>query len=206
MELPFKCNPENFKNIYRELYKGQITHEFIRNSLGLSEEVRLKLNGTFPRWLYLLDENDCLYGVKYRIQTALWFNNALDKWQYVSIFPNFIKRWRQPSLHMLEYIGCTTERGEDALAHIDDPGEILLCEDRIVKNIRQLERDCSRVNCQALLNSRYVHVFNKSLPAVGFDKINTKRFTLIYSLVLTARYFFGIKEGVLALVNAIIRL
>ena len=49
VELSFKCKSEEFENIYQKHYKNIITHEFIRSKLGLSDNVRLKLNGTFKR-------------------------------------------------------------------------------------------------------------------------------------------------------------
>lgn len=117
VELPFKCNPEEFERIYQEEYKSKISHGFIRNKLGLSESVRLKLNGTFKRWLYLLDQDNRLYRVQYRIQTALWTDPETGKDNYVSIFPNFIKRYCPLCLHMLEYLSCQVGKGEDILRH-----------------------------------------------------------------------------------------
>jgi hypothetical protein len=49
----------DFARIHQELYKNRITHEFIRNKLGLPDSVRLKLNGIHGRWLYLLGEDNC---------------------------------------------------------------------------------------------------------------------------------------------------
>ena len=78
-----------------------------------------------------MDDYDCLYQVHWRMQTAVWFNDQTGKWQYVSIFPHFIKRYCSPSLDLLEYISCTLGKGEDVFRHIDDPEEILDSEDRI---------------------------------------------------------------------------
>ena len=205
IKLPFKCNSDDFEKIYQEEYKGKISHWFIRNNLKLSDSVRLKLNGGFSRWLYLLDENNCLFKVSFRIQTALWLDEA-GKWRYVSIFPNFIKRWYQPSLNLLEYVSCEVRKGEDILAHIDDPEELLLCEDRIAGAVHRVEKHCMQIECEALLNSKYTLVFNRPIPARGINIDGDKRFKLLYSLIITARYFFGENTGVLALVNNIIHL
>jgi len=206
VELPFKCNPEEFERIYQEKYKNKISHGFIRSSLGLSESVRLKLNGTFKRWLYLLDEDNRLYRVQYRIQTALWTDPETGKHNYVSIFPNFIKRYCPLCLHMLEYLSCQVGKGEDILRHIDDPEELILCEDRIVRVMRRLERDCARANYPAFLNSRYTDVYNRPIILSGKQTAQGRRFPWIYALVITARQFFGNNTGVLALVNTVINL
>jgi len=203
--MPFKCNPENFEKIFQEEYIGKISHESIRNGLKLSDSVRVKLNGGFPRWLYLLDENNCLYRVRYKIKTALWLDKT-DKWRYVSIFPNFIKRWYQPCLNLLEYISSEVRRGEDIFEHIDDPEELFHCEDHIAGAVYRLGESCAQIKCEALLNSRYTHVFNRPVPARGFKVNEDKRFKLLYSLIITARFFFGINTGTHALVNSIIHL
>ncbi len=206
IQLPFKCKFEEFEKIYQNEYKGKISHKLIRSVLDLPDSVRLKFNGTFQRWLYLLDENDCLYKVRYIIQTALWFNEETGKWQYVSVFPSFIKRWYRPSLNLLEYVSCKVRKGEDILIHIDDPEELLSCEDCIAGAISRVEKHCIKINCEAMLNSRYTEVFNRPVPVKGFMATSNKRFSTMYSLVTVARHFFGINNGVLALVNTIIRL
>ena len=140
IELPFKCNLEDFEEIYQKFYKGEISHQFIRTGLELSDSVMLKFNGTFKRSLYLLDENNCLYMVQLTIKTALWFNDKTDKW------------------------------------YIDDPEELLQCEDRMVGATRRLEYSCVKFKVEALLNSKYTEVFNKSLPAIDPVLIDIMRF------------------------------
>lgn len=206
IELPFKCNPEDFEKIYQDEYKGKISHGFIRSGLNLSDSVRLKLNGTFGRWLYLIDESNNLYSFRFRIQTAAWFNEAIGKWQYVSIFPNFIKRWCQPCLNLLEYISLNVGKGEDIFKHVDDPKELFFSEDRIAGAVKRLEAKCIKLNLEALLNSRYTQVFNTPIPARNSEKRRIKRFAGMYSLIVTARYFFGEYIGVLALINSKIHL
>lgn len=173
--------------------------------MKLSDSVRVKFNGGFSRWLYLLDENNCLFKVSFRVKTALWLDET-GKWRYVSIFPNFIKRWYQPCLNLLEYISCEVRRGEDIFTHIDDPKELLLCEDRIAGALYRLEKSCLQIKCEALLNSRYTHVFNRPVPDRDFKVAETTRFAYLNSLIITARFFFGVNTGVLALVNSIMRL
>lgn len=203
--MPFKCNPEIFNKSYQDHYKKRITHEFIRSSLGLPDGVRLKLNGTFERWLYLLDDKDCIYRLRYRVQTALWFNDEAGEWQYVSIFPHFIKRYCQPCLDMLEYISCQAGKGEYFYRHIDDPEGLLDCEDRITRPIHRIEKSSSRYNYPALLNSKYADVYNKPL-SVQVKRDRQKQFQVLYDLIITARQFFGRQQGVLSLVNTVILL
>ena len=172
--------------------------------MGLPDSIRLKLNGTFGRWLYLLGEDHCLYRKFYRVQTAVWFDEMAGKWQYVSIFPNFIKRYCTPCLGMLEYISCNVRKGEDIFEHIDDPEEILDCEDRITKPIRRIEKECVKANYPALLNSRYTDVYNRPLNISAWKASFAARFPVLNNLVKTARLFFGKQQGVLSLVNTII--
>jgi hypothetical protein len=164
------------------------------------------LTGGFNRWLYLLDEEDCLRKVRCRIKTALWFDDKCEKWQYVSIFPSFIKSWYQPCLNLLEYVSCEVRKGEDVLEHIDDPEELLLCEDRITGAVNRLQNHCAKINCEGLLNSKYTHVFNRHIPDRGIDGADNRRFPIMHSLIVTARYFFGESMGVIALMNTIIHL
>jgi hypothetical protein len=174
--------------------------------LGLSDSVRLKLNGTFKRWLYLFDENNCIYRVLYKIQTAVWFDFSTGSWQYVSIFPNFIKQYCQPCLHMLEYISCQVGKGEFFYRHIDDPEGFLDCEDRITRSIKRIERESIEYNYPALLNSKYTDVYNSPLHVTGRVTKPAKQFPVLYNLVLVARQFFGRQQGVLSLVNTVILL
>lgn len=206
VELPFKCSIDIFNKAYKELYKNQITHEFIRNQLGLSDSVRLKLNGTFKRRLYLLDKDNCTYCVTYEIQTALWLNSTTGKWQYVSIFPSFIKRYCQPCLHMLEYISCHTGKGENIYRHIDDPEALFDCEDFFTRSIKCIEKECEQAKYAALLNSRYADVYNRPLSINDTEFKSGRRFSVLYTLVLTARKFYGVQQGVLALANTILHL
>ena len=172
--------------------------------MKLPDSVRLKLNGTFERQLFLLDEKNCIYQVPYKVQTAVWFSEDSGKWKYISIFPDFIKRYCTPCLHLLEYISCHTGKGEDFYRHIDDPEAILDCEDSITRPAKWIEKECMELNYPALLNSRYMHIYNISLPALKPDY--AKLFPVLYNLVLTARYFFGKSHGVLSLINNIILL
>lgn len=174
--------------------------------MGLSDSVRLKLNGTFDRWLYLLDSNNCVYQVKYKVQTAIWFNVDTGKWQYVSIFPDFIKRYCRPCLNMLEYISCQLRKGEFFYRHIDDPEGILDCEDRITRPIKRIEKESIKHNYPALLNSRYTHVYNRPLLVSHKETKPERQFPVLHNLVLTARQFFGRQQGVLSLVNTVILL
>ena len=173
--------------------------------MGLSEGIRLKLNGTFGRWLYFLDEDDRLYKTRYLIQTALWDNPVTGKKTYVSIFPNFIKQYCQPSLHLLEHISRHTGKGEDILRHIDDPEGLVNCEDRFVRTMKRLEIDCSKANYPALLNSRYTEIYNIPVT-VSSCNILPRRYPWMYSLVTTAVQYFGKYTGVLSLVNTVITL
>jgi len=158
--------------------------------LNLSNSIRLKFNGSFKRWIYLLDEHDCLYKVRIKIKTAAWFNENTRKWQYVSIFPNFIKRWHQSSLNLLEYTSCIVRKGEDVFWHIDDPKELLLCEDSITGAIKRIEKDIDDINCVALLNSKYTLIFNRPVHFKWFEDVKFMRFETLFSLIVMAKQYF----------------
>lgn len=133
-------------------------------------------------------------------------NNETGKWQYISIFPNFIKRYCPQCLNMFEYISCQVGKGENVFKHIDDPEGFFDCEDRITKPIRRIEKECLKFNYQALLNSKYTEIYNTSLPGAVNSSKATKRFSVLFDLLCTARYFFGKQYGVLSYVNRIIHL
>ena len=107
---------------------------------------------------------------------------------------------------MFEYISCQVRKGENVFKHIDDPEGIFDCEDRITKPIRRIEKECLKFNYQALLNSKYTEIYNTSLPGAVNSSKATKRFSVFFDLVCTARHFFGKQYGVLSLVNSIILL
>lgn len=169
----------NLNSFYDELYKNRITYGFIRSELGLSENVKIKLNGGFTRDLYYLDEQDHVRKIQFRIQTAAWKYTASGKWNYVSIFPCFIKRYCSISLHTLEKVSCQTGKGENVFWHIDDPEALFDCEDPIVRPLVKLEKEFKISDPSALLNSRYVQVFNRpiDLNAYGVDRNVLRRFT-----------------------------
>jgi hypothetical protein len=203
--LTFKSNHEEFEKEYEELYKKRITHEFIRSELELSENVKIKLNGTFSRRLYLLDRSNRLYSISYKVQTALWKDPTTNKSNYVSIFPNFIKKYCPMSLHLLENISCNIRKGENVFNHIDDPECFFDCEDSILRPLKRFEKEFKTINPSALLNSKYTEVYNGTI-SINSHLIKDKLFCKVYELVLVARFFFGIEDGVLALSNKILLL
>lgn len=203
--LPVKCSPEEFDSFYNECYKQKITHKYIIDTLGLSNDVKIKFNGTFTRTLSLLDNKANLYDVIFKVQTALYYSPKTKKNHYVSIMPSFIKKHCPFSLTTLEYIAITAREGESIFNHIDDPLRILECEDRIVKSIRRIEANSYMYKYSALLNSKYTKIYNRALKTDGSD-IHLKRFKSIYELIVAARAYFGVKSGVLSRTNKLITL
>jgi hypothetical protein len=173
--------------------------------LGLSEGVKIKLNGRFSRDLYYLDEQNDIQKIRFQIQTAAWKYPGLDKWNYVSIFPCFIKRYCPISLHMLEKISCQTGKGENVFRHIDDPEAHFNCEDPIVQPLKRFEKEFRISDPSALLNSRYVQVYNRPID-LNVYCVSPMRFKKVYELILTARFYFGIETGVLSMTHAILPL
>jgi hypothetical protein len=202
VELTFNDNPNNF---YDELYKNRITHGFIRNELGLPADIRIKLNGTFTRDLCYLDDKSNVCKISFKIQTAAWMNAERGKWQYVSIFPCFIKKHCPLSLHLLEIVSSRTGKGEQIFDLIDDPEGLFDSEDPIVRPLVRFEKKFKISNPSVLLNSKYTEIHNRPIQLDAYS-IASKRFKKVYGLVLTARVFFGIETGTLSLTNSIFRL
>ncbi len=195
--LPCKCSVEEFEKIYMQEYRAAISHEFIRSRLGFSNVVRLKKNGTFKRTVVLLDEPGNLYEWEFRIQTALWVDPDTGKNHYVSIFPNFIRRYTRPCLNVLEYISCHTGKGEDIFRHIDDSNAIYSCEDRFARILTRLDKSFAKEQYASRLKAQYTTTFNRPVSNPSVEARN-KRFPFVFSLILMAREYFSKPCGVLA--------
>lgn len=201
VELPFNSNPNNF---YDELYKNRITHGFIRSELDLPDDIKIKLNGTFTRALSYLDDKGNICKISFKIQTAVWLD-ASGKWQYVSIFPCFIKKYCPLSLHLLENISSRVRKGDKIFDHIDDPEKIFDSEDPIVRSLVRFEKEFEQSNPSALLNFQYIEIHNRAIQSDAYS-IASKRFKKVYELVLIASVFFGVETSALSLANSIFRL
>lgn len=206
VDLPVKCSLEGFNSAYELHYKNKISHEYIRNELNLGEEVKLKLNGTFKRNLYLLDDKDCLYKVMIKIQTALWYDPNTYTKHYVSIMPSFIKKYCPVSLTTLEHTTCETKEGENVFDHIDDPQGNIDCEDTISRPIKRIELVATKHKLSALLNAKYTEAYNTSLNMKDSDKESPRKYKVIYELIQTARKYFGVKFGVLSRINKLFKI
>jgi len=132
-------------------------------------------------------------------------NVKRGKWQYVSIFPCFIKKYCPFSLHLLENVSSRTGKGDNIFDHIDDPEGLFDSEDPIARPLVRFEKEFKISDPSALLNSRYAEIYNLSIHLDVYS-IAPKRFQKVYELILTARFFFGMGTGVLSLANAILHL
>lgn len=132
-------------------------------------------------------------------------NAERGKWQYVSIFPCFIKKYCPQSLHSLENVSSRTGKGKNIFDHIDDPEGLFDSEDPIARPLERFEKEFKISNPSALLNSKYTEIHNRPIQLDAYS-IASRRFQKVYELILTARVFFGIKTGALSLVNTIFRL
>jgi hypothetical protein len=207
IDVPCKCNLEDFEITYQEIYKANISHTFIRESLGLSDTVKIKFNGTFDRWFYFSDESNNFLRKRFRIQTALWKDPITSKAHYISIFPEFIKRYLPVSLHLIEILSATLKKREDIFKHFGDPNNLFTCEDPLVKILKGIDKKVSSFKYVALLNSRYTEVFNRSLAiSESTFAVEIMRFPQLFSLVLFARAFFTCSSGSLACTNFLLRL
>jgi len=132
-------------------------------------------------------------------------NEERRKWQYVSIFPCFIKKYCLQSLHLLEIASCRTRKGENIFDQIDDLEELFDSEDPITRPLERFEKRFRISNPSVLLNSKYIETHNRPIK-IDTNSIAPMRFQKVYELIITARVFFGIKTGVLSFVNTILRL
>jgi hypothetical protein len=173
--------------------------------LRLSEDVIIKLNGGFTRDLCYLDGESNIHKIIFRIQTAAWRNTKRGKWQYVSIFPCFIKKHCPQSLHLLENVCSHTGKGESIFDHIDDPEGFFDSEDPIARTLARFEKEFKISDPSALLNSKYVEIHNHPI-VLDATSIAAGRFQQVYELIVTARVFFGVKTGVLSLTNTIFQM
>lgn len=167
------------------------------------EVVRLKRNGTFGRNLELLDPSGNLYMVRFRIQTALW-EDPVGEGHYVSIFPNFIRKFTRPCLSVLEYISCNTGKGEDIFSHIDDRDNIHSCEDRMAHILEALDKKCDAGDYTGTLNARYGTAFNRPI-AIPTEEVSRKRFPHVFTLILMAREYYSMHFGGLAAARSAFR-
>jgi hypothetical protein len=183
-------------------YRAAISHEFIRSRLGFSNVVRLKKNGTFKRTVALLDESGNLYEREFRVQTALWVDADTGDAHYVSIFPNFIRRYTRPCLNVLEYISCHTEKGEDIFRHIDDSNAIYSCEDRFARILTRIDNSFAKEQYASRLKAQNAAAFSRPVSNPS-EEARNKRFPFIISLILMAREYFSKPCGVLACIYSI---
>ncbi len=145
----------------------------------------------------MLDPSGNLYLVRFRIQTALW-KDSTGKQHYISIFPNFIRKFTRPCLSVLEYISCNTRKGEDLFSHIDDWDNIHTCEDRMAHILEVLNKKCAEKDYTGVLNSRYTTAFNRSIT-LSIEEVGYSRFPHVFTLILMVREYFGMHWGGLAL-------
>jgi hypothetical protein len=151
----------------------------------------------------LLDTSGNLYIVRFRIQTALWEDSTGER-HYVSIFPNFIRKFTRPCLSVLEYISCNTGKGEDIFSHIDDRDNIHSCEDRMAHILEVLDKKCVEKDYAGVLNTRYTIAFNRPIT-ISSGKVSRNRFPHVLTLILMAREYFGLHFGGLAAAWSIFR-
>jgi hypothetical protein len=167
------------------------------------EVVKLKRNGTFGRNLELLDPSGNLYIIRFRIQTALWEDSTGEE-HYVSIFPNFIRKFTRPCLSVLEYISCNTGKGEDIFSHIDDRDNIHSCEDRMAHILETLNKKCAEKNYTVVINARYTATFNRPIT-IPTKEVSRNRFPHVFTLILMAREYFSMHWGSLAAAWSVFR-
>ena len=109
--------------------------------MELPDSVRLKLNGTFERQLYLLGEK--LHLSEVHIKCKQLYGSTRIGWK-VAVYkhiPGFHQAILTSMSDLLEYISCQAGKGENFYRHIDDPEAILDCEDLLQGRREGLKRN-----------------------------------------------------------------
>lgn len=170
------------KKYFKGIYKASI-----RKELNIPESDKLKKNGTFERGLYYAVENNLNY-IKISIQTMLWEKASGEK-IYISIFPSFVIKYNKVSTGLIEFISTNVRKDESVFKYIDDAGNLLECEDILIKSCDKVDKAIACRKFTALLNSKYTETFNSILCPINFVEYMelTLRFKDVFILLKTAK-------------------
>lgn len=130
--------------------------------------------------------NDLAY-TRIKIQTLLW-ETASGQKIYISVFPSFVVKYNKISTDLIEFISTNVGRGENIFNYIEDSGDLLECEDILIRSCQRVNTTVECKKFAALLNAKYTETFNTTLKCIKFNdyiKINLK-FKEIFILLLTA--------------------
>jgi hypothetical protein len=171
---------------YEEKYFKGICKDSIRKELNIPDSDKLKRNGTFERGVYYEVGRDLRYS-RIKIQTLLWQTASGEK-KYISVFPSFIIKYNKVSADLIELISTNVGKDENIFKYIDDSGNLLECEDILVRSCERVEYAVLSKRLAALLSAKYTETFNSTISFIDFvsyKKINLK-FKETYLLIAAA--------------------
>jgi hypothetical protein len=148
--------------------------------------------------------NNLVY-TRIEIQTLLW-ETASGQKIYISVFPSFVVKYNKISTDLIEFISTNVGKGENVFNYIEDSGNLLECEDILIRSCQRVNKTVECKKFAALLNAKYTETFNSTLKCIKFNdyiKINLK-FKEIFLLLLTATVCseaFILKGGSLSYLN-----
>jgi hypothetical protein len=131
-------------------------------------------------------DNDLRYS-RIKIQTLLW-QTAYGEKKYISVFPSFIIKYNKVSTDLIELISTNVGKDENVFDYIEDSGDLLECEDILVRSCVRVDRTVLSKKFVALLSAKYTETFNNTTNFIKFDdykKISLK-FKETYVLITAA--------------------
>lgn len=123
-----------------------------------------------------------------KIQTLLW-ETASGQKIYISVFPSFIVKYNKISTDLIEFISTNVGRGENVFNYIEDSGNLLECEDILIRSCQRVNNSVECKKFAALLNAKYTETFNTTIKCIKFNeyKRSNLRFNDTFLLLITAR-------------------
>lgn len=144
------------------------------------------MNGTFERGIYYEVGMDLRYS-RIKIQTLLW-KTASGENKYISVFPSFIIKYNKVSTSLIELISSNVGKDENIFNYINDSGNLLECEDILVRSCQRVEFAIMSKRLAALLSAKYTETFNSIISFMDFAKHKEIKFKFIetYMLIVIA--------------------
>jgi hypothetical protein len=127
-----------------------------------------------------------------KIQTLLW-KTASGQKKYISIFPSFIIKYNKVSTDLIEFISTNVGKDENVFDYIDDAGDLLECEDILVRSCKRVEHAILSKRLSALLSAKYTETFNTTISVINLTdyKKLILRFKETFILLTTANICFN---------------
>jgi hypothetical protein len=105
------------------------------------------------------------------------------------VFPSFVVKYNKISTDLIEFISTNVGRGENIFNYIEDSGDLLECEDILIRSCQRVNKTVEHKKFAALLNAKHTETFNITLKCIMFNDYITSnlRFKEIFILLLTAK-------------------